>query len=106
MKGIGKNVPSIHMPRWASRLTLRVTDVRVQRVQDISQEDAISEGLEWVDRTWGVKGFAPSWCAVPKESFKVLWDSLNAKRGYGWDINPWVAVLTFEVEKRNIDNVE
>ncbi|WP_340109474.1 hypothetical protein [Pikeienuella sp. HZG-20] len=87
----------IHMPRWASRLTLTVTDVRVQRVQDISEEDALAEGVErlrYPERgDWG-------W---PQERFRDLWDGLNAKRGFGWDVNPWVAALTFTVERRNID---
>ncbi|MBA3852911.1 MAG: hypothetical protein C0503_00770 [Gemmatimonas sp.] len=75
--------PSIHMPRWASRLTLEVTDVRVERLQCMSEEDAIAEGV-----------VAPArWASVP--GFAVLWDSLNAARGFGWDANPWVWVIEF-----------
>jgi hypothetical protein len=88
--------PGIHMPRWASRLTLTVTDVRVQRVQEISEADAKAEGL-----------FAKLYGAAPHQEFRrgfmTLWNSLNAKRGFGWDANPWVAALTFTVAKRNID---
>ena len=84
--------PSIHMPRWASRLTLTVTDVRVQRVQEIGHDDAVAEGM-------GI--FPPSMSA--QKRFREIWDSLNAKRGYGWDANPWVVALTFAVERRNID---
>lgn len=73
--------PSIHMPRWASRIDLLVKDVRVERVQDISWEDAVSEGIPDID---------------PINDFHYLWDSINAKRGFGWDMNPWVWVVEFE----------
>ena len=79
------------MPRWASRITLELTDVRVQRVQEISEEDAKAEGVyigslgpEATDGYYG-----------PRNAFKHLWDSINAKRGYGWGANPWVWALTF-----------
>lgn len=76
--------PSIHMPRWASRLTLEVTGVRVERVQDITVEQAEAEG---VTRSPGVSSWDP--CG----EFGKLWDSINAKRGFGWDKNPWVFVI-------------
>lgn len=104
------NVPSIHMPRWASRLTLTVTDVRVQRVQDISEEDAIAEGapMKWMpgrdDRPFAHLG-GETW-ATADYWFRTLWDGLNAKRGFGWDENPWVVALTFSVHKGNIDAME
>lgn len=75
--------PSIHMPRWASRITLEVTGVRVERVQDASTEDIIAEGC-------------PKEYLLGRNWFQPLWDSINAKRGYGWDVNPWVWVLEFE----------
>ena len=111
----------IHMPRWASRLTLTVTDVRVQRVQDISEESAEAEGLYCVSkdggRTWkwgipdrdGVPGTDDlgwpwaDWETSPRAAYRRLWDGLNAKRGFGWDTNPWVAALSFNVMKANID---
>jgi len=78
--------PSIFMPRWASRLTLTVTDVRVQRVADIDRGDAMDEGCPFANMADGPD---------PREWFRDLWDSINAKRGFGWDVNPWVAAYTF-----------
>ena len=74
--------PSIHMPRWASRLTLEITDVRVERLQAISDEDAVAEGI-----------LGDS--AMARDNYRELWDSLNKSRGYSWEINPWVWVLGF-----------
>jgi len=81
--------PSIHMPRWASRITLEITGVRVERVQDISEEDAIAEGVP------GIATNQP----YPKkfrDSFEVLWNLIYAKRGFGWDVNPWVWIIDFK----------
>ena len=83
----------IHMPRWASRLTLEVTEVRVQRVQEISEEDAQAEGVgEGIDLTAAVLGRAQTPC---RSGFHAVWDSLNAKRGHGWDANPFVWTISF-----------
>lgn len=83
--------PSIFMPRWASRITLRVTNVRAQHLQDISEEDAKAEGISaWHDTTTGT---------VYRPEFQLLWDSINAKRGYSWASNPWVWAVTFEQVK-------
>ena len=81
--------PSIHMPKEAARIFLKVTDVRVERLQDITEEDAIAEGMSktLVDGVVFISA---------KGNFHVLWDSLNIKRGYGWDTNPWVWVIEFE----------
>jgi hypothetical protein len=79
--------PSIHMPRWASRLTLEVTGVRVERVQDISEVDAGAEGIE-CGGEWEYD--------TARNAFRDLWDSINGARGYGWDANPWVWVVEFK----------
>ena len=90
MAFVGKWRPSIFMPRWASRINLEITGVRVERLQDITEEDATAEGIEAIK---------PSMCCYTNRyCFEVLWDSLNAKRGYGWAVNPWVWVIEF---KRN-----
>lgn len=81
--------PSIFMPREAARIFLRVTEVRAERIQDITEEDAIREGvMGWIDKIIGGM--------TGKTRFQRLWDKLNAARGYGWDKNPWVWVYTFE----------
>lgn len=81
--------PSIHMPRWASRLTLEIVSVRVERLQDISEGDAIAEG--WEGGAAGNPGNGG-----PFDWFRGTWDSINAKRGHGWDTNPFVWVVTFK----------
>lgn len=105
----GRLRPSIHMPRWASRITLIVTDVRVQRVQDISREDAKAEGMP-VDHNWNYYEPPPpevdGWQGYEYASFSLCWNELNAKRGYGWDANPWVAAISFRPIFANIDHVE
>ena len=92
--------PNIHMPRWAARLFLQVTDVKLERIQNISEEDAKAEGIycgtngHYADYPSGQT--CPGW-ASPRESFRTLWDSIYAKRGLGWNDNPVVAVYTFKV---------
>jgi hypothetical protein len=87
--------PSIHMPRQFSRISLEIAGIRVERLQDITTEDALSEGVE----SWGPLGVQPATrtlCQSPRAAFQRLWNSINAKRGYGWDVNPWVWVLSFQ----------
>ena len=95
--------PSIHMPRWASRIQLEITDVRVERVQDISEEDSIAEGIEKMSETgrWyrgyeihPIKG-TPKVYGTARDAFRTLWNSINEKRGYSWEANPWVWVVEF-----------
>lgn len=81
--------PSIHMPRWASRLLLEVVEVRAERLQDIREYDAEAEGVT-LPATW-----APGKDPTYRHHFANLWDSINAKRGYPWASNPWVWALTF-----------
>lgn len=95
---------SIHMPRWASRLTLELTVVRVQRLQEISEEDARAEGCPV---TWDGKHYEPpspdvdSWQGYGRASYCLLWNQIN---GIGaWDVNPWVWALSFQVLQQNVD---
>jgi hypothetical protein len=88
--GYYKWKPSIFMPRWASRITLKVMDVRVERVQDISETDAKAEGVDENSLDVWMSGDD-----TPVGMFGALWDSINEKRGFGWDVNPWVWVVTF-----------
>ncbi|MFV0409837.1 MAG: hypothetical protein ACK5LJ_09140 [Paracoccus sp. (in: a-proteobacteria)] len=116
---LGRRRPSIHMPRWASRLTLHVTDVRVQRLQDISEADARAEGLSKVTKDGQLWKFGipdldglpgnddfgwnwTDWKVDARSAFQRLWDSLNAKRA-PWPRNPWVVAVTFRPVLGNID---
>lgn len=92
--------PSIHMPRWASRITLEITDVRCQRLQDISEEDACAEGIQY---DFNVDPIGPCRWRVPDTSmgvdsasgaFSKLWENINGPDA--WDANPWVWALTFK----------
>ena len=89
--------PSIFMPRWASRITLEIANVRVERLNDISEEDAKREGVE-SNFDEGVVYYGPlnKGHADARIAFSWLWDSINAKRGYSWKSNPWVWVVEFE----------
>ncbi len=109
----GKKRSPIHMPRWASRLTLTVAAVRVERLQDISAADAMAEGIEEITqdvaprdpslRFW--KRYRDdgwnSYVDTASGSYASLW---NAIHGPGaWAANPWVVAITFSVERKNID---
>jgi hypothetical protein len=85
--------PSIFMPRWASRITLEITGVRVERLQDISEGDAISEGVRHAFPSQDDNRPPASYDIA---AFAQLWDSINAKRGYSWSSNPWVWVIEFQ----------
>jgi hypothetical protein len=110
IRGAWRWRPSIHMPRWASRIDLRITEISVEPLQSISEADARAEGVDWAaphfygvfqldnDREdprevgYGVGG------SFALDNFRRLWDSINARRGHGWDANPWVWVVSFVLE--------
>ncbi|MBO3760392.1 hypothetical protein [Ciceribacter sp. L1K22] len=104
--------PAMHMPRWASRTTIIVTDVRVEQVQSISETDAIAEGIEpFTDfmpygRHWRRyrDGSGLGYVDNPIASYASLWTEIN--RPGSWEANPWVEVYTFRVIKQNIDTIE
>ncbi|MEZ2759763.1 hypothetical protein ACBQ54_18875 [Providencia vermicola] len=86
--------PSIHMPRWASRITLEITDVRVERLQDISKQDAIFEGaprghhsIDVISKQFGFPDFSRSW-------FAQIWMDIYGEDN--WAANPWVWVIEFK----------
>lgn len=96
--------PSIHMPREFSRLTLTVTDVRVERLQDCSEADAAAEGVKpWHHGEWFDAGFGSveSKRVPARTLYASLWEEINGKGS--WEANPWVAAYTFTVERGNID---
>lgn len=99
--------PAIHMPRELSRITLEITKIRVERLQDITEEDAIDEGMLSISKADGDKkihqsdlyGFNQSdditaWSKSPALAYKALWESINGKGS--WDINPFVWVIEFK----------
>lgn len=107
----GKLRPSIHMPRWASRISLEITGVRGERLQAMSCKDAISEGLNCVtkdgslykygiadrDRLPGNDDYGwhwGEWEVDPRMAYKKLWESINGPGS--WDANPWVWVVEFK----------
>lgn len=85
----GKNRPGIHMPRWASRITLLVKDVRVERLQEISGDDAVAEGITVNPGYWSIR------------HFRELWTALHGPGS--WEANPFVVVISFSVILANID---
>ncbi|PAR35852.1 ASCH domain-containing protein [Vibrio metoecus] len=100
-----KWTPSIHMPRWASRLTLKVTDVRIERVQDITEEQCWKEGVEHIDGQFDIhqlsemaKTFDGTF-EDAKALFACLWDSIYQN----WKENPYVWIIEFEVIHQNVD---
>ena len=82
--------PSIHMPRWASRIQLEITSVRVERLQDISEQQAMAEG---VDGKESESAKSQGWWMKPIAAFRFLWRSINGPES--WQANPWVWVVEF-----------
>lgn len=87
----GRWKSSIHMPRWASRITLEVTNVRVERLQAISEADAIAEGA--AGSHGSIPGYA--YAATPFEHYRHIWESINGAGS--WEANPWVWVIAFRM---------
>tara|TARA_Y100000114_G_C11737812_1_gene317235 strand:- start:57 stop:734 length:678 start_codon:yes stop_codon:yes gene_type:complete len=98
-EGGKKSRPSIHMPRWASRITLEVTDVRVQRLQDISEADVWAEGIVETDAYASALHSAEP--VDLKQCFSTLWTSINGPES--WEANPWVWAVTFQPYLINVD---
>lgn len=83
--------PSIHMPRWASRIDLEVTAVRVERINEITAQEVLKEGYEWQHNQHGERCQSRT-----VGQFAESWDQINGPRGFGWDANPWVFVIDFK----------
>jgi hypothetical protein len=101
-----KTRPSIFLPRKYSRISLEITGIEIQRLNYITDEEAIAEGIEYKvmpECTYYrryVDNFDTAFDRITAvESFRSLWDSINKKRGFGWDKNPWVWVYSFKVIK-------
>lgn len=98
----GKLRPSLFMPRRFARSVRRIVSVRPERLQDITEADAIAEGMTVWAGLHGVKYYgivrADVWETDPRQTYARLWDSLNAKRGFDWASNPWVWRIEFEKE--------
>lgn len=95
----GRLRPGIHMPKWASRITLEVVGVKIERLQDVSPEDAIAEGLLRVGDHWqGTPEATPK--RLPTEAFRDIWTSIHGRGA--WEDNPWLVCLSFRPHLRNI----
>lgn len=103
--GTGLQVPSIHMPRWASRITLEITGVRVEHLQDISESDAVAEGIEPLPLEPDMPQFYHEYFPIgiknglrcnmsAASSFSGLWEAIYGKES--WQANPWVWVIEFK----------
>lgn len=103
----GRIRASMHLPRWASRLTLIVTEVRVQRLHDVSKEDARAEGAYVAPRSrrvadnYAAMAVAGVWFASARGWYADLWNRINGPGS--WDANPWIVAYTFTVHQQNIN---
>jgi hypothetical protein len=86
--------PSIHMPKEACRIFLRITNIRVERLQDISEDDAIKEGVQKIAYGYKHYTFKGASAEHARHSFLTLWKSINGSES--WEANPWVWVIEFE----------
>jgi hypothetical protein len=96
---------SMFMPKEVCRIKLKITDIRAERLRDITEKDAKAEGIRsyWAEPhedtspfVGAAKELGMDLCFTRVEAFQQLWDFLNLKRGYGWNTNPWVWVVCFE----------
>lgn len=92
--GAGKLRPSMFMPRWASRILLEIVSVRVERLQDISEQDAIAEGVRQYSVLERIQAGKDRWA---RHAYRELWESINGPGS--WDANPWVWVVSFKLLK-------
>lgn len=92
----GKLRPGMFMPRWASRILLEITDVRVERLQEISENDAIAEGIERLPRLegYGLPDGSHFHVTDPRISYRSLWDAINGQGAV--EANPWVWCVSFK----------
>lgn len=97
-----RSIPSIHMPRWASRLLLTVENIERERIQDADHQESMMEGVaEWAKTQPAVTELVRR--GDSKSLFAVLWDSLYGQTADGWAGNPLVVVVKFSVERRSIE---
>lgn len=102
----GKNRPSIFMTRWASRITLRITNVRAERLHDISEQDARAEGANFHDGDPDSYGMCRRLRVDAKDDFRHIWEDCYHKDSpEAWHRNPWVWVYEFEVIRENVETV-
>lgn len=94
----GKIRPSLFMPRWASRITLEITSLKAERLQEITLPDIVLEGVDIPSEYRGITNPTGKFYAI-RQLFEDLWDSLNAKRGHPWDNNDWIWVIGFRMVK-------
>lgn len=90
-------VPGIFMPRWASRFLLEVVEVRIERLQELSEDDAKAEGMWTIQPSDPELAIAQLGMGLLTHEYRLGWNILNAKRGFSWDSNPWVWVVVFRV---------
>jgi hypothetical protein len=91
-----RNIPNIHMPKWASRIWERITDIRVERLQDITEADAIAEGVVKFPEGYIFESYTfDGVCTSAIASYHTLWESINGAGS--WDLSPWVWVITTEI---------
>lgn len=93
-ESLGPWTPSIHMPRWASRITLEITGVRVERLQDISEADALAEGIVQLAEGFGLQDGSHFHAADPRQSYLSLWEAINGPGSV--EANPWAWVVSFK----------